>query len=119
MRNALAPLVDAVALFMDNTRRRSARRRSRQVRPTLLQFHGSEDDAFCRSFGLPYIKAHADGRPARAERRDGAAAALSAARRASCSTAMRPASSGGTGQAFDWARLPTGLQQARSCSPAA
>src|SRR3546814_7210766 len=28
-----------------------------QVRPSLLQFHGDEDDAFCRGFGVPYVKA--------------------------------------------------------------
>src|SRR3546814_20545781 len=28
-----------------------------QVRPSLLQFHGDEDDAFCRGIGVPYVKA--------------------------------------------------------------
>ncbi|HJU09074.1 MAG TPA: N-(5'-phosphoribosyl)anthranilate isomerase, partial [Rhodanobacteraceae bacterium] len=28
-----------------------------QVRPDLIQFHGSEDSAFCESFGVRYIKA--------------------------------------------------------------
>ena len=60
MRNALAPLVDAVALFMDNTAE-EVRDAIRQVRPTLLQFHGGEDDAFCRGFGVPCVKAIAMG----------------------------------------------------------
>ena len=52
MRQALAPLVDAVALFMDNPAD-DVREVVRQVRPSLLQFHGDEDDAFCRGFGVP------------------------------------------------------------------
>jgi len=55
MRNAMEPLVDAVALFRDNGAEQ-VREVIKQVRPSLLQFHGSEDDAFCRSFGLPYVK---------------------------------------------------------------
>ena len=55
MRSALEPLVDAIAVFRDNEAD-DVRETVRQVRPTVLQFHGGEDDAFCRSFGLPYIK---------------------------------------------------------------
>jgi phosphoribosylanthranilate isomerase len=55
MRNAMEPLVDAVALFKDNGAE-EIRDVIKQVRPSLLQFHGGEDDGFCRSFGLPYIK---------------------------------------------------------------
>ena len=55
LRDALAPLVDVVALFMDNTVTQ-VRAAISQARPTVLQFHGSEDDAFCRRFGLPYLK---------------------------------------------------------------
>lgn len=55
LRDALAPLVDVVALFMDNTVAQ-VRAAIAHARPTLLQFHGSEDDAFCRRFGLPYLK---------------------------------------------------------------
>src|SRR5213075_2701170 len=47
MRHALEPLVDAVALFMDNPAE-DIRSVVKQVRPSLLQFHGNEDDAFCR-----------------------------------------------------------------------
>ena len=55
LREALAPLVDVVALFMDNEAA-EVRDAIAHARPTLLQFHGSEDDAFCRRFGLPYLK---------------------------------------------------------------
>ena len=55
LRDALAPLVDAVALFMDNDID-DVRSAISQARPTLLQFHGEEDDVFCRRFGLPYLK---------------------------------------------------------------
>jgi len=55
LRDAMAPLVDAVALFMDNDVG-EVREAIAGARPTLLQFHGSEDDAFCRRFGLPYLK---------------------------------------------------------------
>src|SRR5690606_37377534 len=52
---AMAPLVDVVGLFMDNDVD-EVREAIAQARPTLLQFHGGEDDAFCRKFGLPYLK---------------------------------------------------------------
>lgn len=55
LRDALGPLVDAVALFMDNELD-EVRAAITHTRPTLLQFHGNEDDAFCRRFGLPYLK---------------------------------------------------------------
>ena len=55
LRDALAPLVDAVALFMDNSMD-EVREAIAHARPTVLQFHGSEDDDFCRRFGLPYLK---------------------------------------------------------------
>ena len=55
LRDALAPLVDVVALFMDNSVD-EVREAIAHARPTLLQFHGGEDDAFCRKFGLPYLK---------------------------------------------------------------
>jgi phosphoribosylanthranilate isomerase len=55
LRDALAPLVDAVALFMDNGID-EVRAAISHARPTLLQFHGQEDDLFCRRFGLPYLK---------------------------------------------------------------
>ena len=60
MRQAIAPMVDVVALFRDNTKE-EVREVLRTVRPTLLQFHGDEDESFCRSFNMPYLKAIAMG----------------------------------------------------------
>lgn len=106
LRQALAPLVDAVALFNDNGVE-EIRDVVRHVRPSLLQFHGQEEDAFCRSFGVPYLKAiamgDAEGVDARAlqTRYPGAAAFLF--------DAHASGGQGGTGEKFDWSRLPTGL----------
>ena len=113
MRNALEPLVDVVALFMDNPAE-DVREVVRQVRPSLLQFHGGEDDAFCRSFGVPYLKAIplGDGVPPgeRAAfarnlqlRYPGAAVFLFDGHAAGAQ--------GGAGRRFDWASIPTGLNK--------
>lgn len=55
LRDALGPLVDVVALFMNNNVG-DVRIAIANARPTMLQFHGDEDDAFCHRFGLPYMK---------------------------------------------------------------
>jgi phosphoribosylanthranilate isomerase len=106
MRLALGPLVDAVALFMDNSME-EVRKAVRLVRPTLLQFHGREDDAFCRGFGVPYIKAVPMGGavPTAAmlrSRYPGAVGFLF--------DANAPGAPGGSGERFDWSRLPGDLQ---------
>jgi phosphoribosylanthranilate isomerase len=109
MRNALAPLVDAVALFADNTAE-EVRNAVKLVRPTLLQFHGNEDDAFCRSFGTPYIKAIAMGAGATV----GDARALQM-RYPSAAAFLFDGHGGevqgGGGNQFDWSRVPTGLHK--------
>ena len=108
MRNALAPLVDAVALFKDNSAE-EVRDAVRQVRPTLLQFHGSEDDAFCRGFGVPWVKAIPMGGPtpesttALQMRYPGAAGFLF--------DSHASGFAGGTGQTFDWSLLPKALHR--------
>ena len=110
MRNAMEPLVDAVALFKDNAPD-DIRAVVKQVRPSVLQFHGSEDDAFCRSFGLPYIKGIPMGGLDPSTRAQhalqlhlkfpGAAAFLF--------DGHAQGENGGTGRGFDWSQLPTGL----------
>lgn len=106
MRNALAPLVDAVAVFRDNPGD-EVREVVKQVRPSLLQFHGNEDDAFCRGFGVPYVKAIGMGNAligdatALQVRYPGAAAFLF--------DSHDEGSGGGSGRTFDWSRIPAGL----------
>ncbi len=109
MRHALAPLVDAVALFRDNGTA-EVREVVKAVRPTLLQFHGDEDDAFCRGFGVPWIKAVAmggDASPPSAREllsRYPAAAGF-------LFDGNAPGAPGGAGARFDWARLPQELHR--------
>lgn len=106
LREALVPLVDAVAVFRDNSAD-EVREVVRQVRPGLLQFHGDEDDAFCRCFGLPWVKAVAMGGgapvsgPALMAAHPGASVFLF--------DSHGGGRDGGSGHGFDWTRLPTGL----------
>ncbi|WP_163575981.1 phosphoribosylanthranilate isomerase [Halomonas faecis] len=68
----------------------------------LLQFHGNESPAACAIAGRPWIKA--------LRMRDGldvhAAAATYANARALLLDAYRPGVPGGTGETFDWSRIP-------------
>lgn len=98
----LPPFVTAVGLFVNATRAWVE-----QVLATvplgLLQFHGDEAPEDCRGYGRPYIKAvrmRADVDLVAELRRyhDGAGVLLDA---------YRPDLYGGTGQRFDWGRIPT------------
>lgn len=102
LRSALEPLVDAIAVFRDNDGD-DVRETIRQVRPTVLQFHGAEDDAFCRSFNLPYIRAITVG--------DGPVdnAVTLQTRYPGASAFLFDGPDTGNGRAFDWSRVPTGL----------
>lgn len=104
LREAVPPPVAVVALFMD-TPAADVRRIVRLLQPDLLQFHGSEDEAFCRAFGRPYLKALAMGA-------GGAPVEQALARYPSASGFLldghAPGQAGGSGRRFDWtrARLP-------------
>ncbi len=95
------PFISRVGLFMDQDFEQVSRILDR-VPLSLLQFHGREDAAFCRRFGLPYIKALAMG----------SAPSLAQAARSFADAAgllldsHRPGETGGTGQTFDWAGIP-------------
>ena len=107
LREAVPASIRVVALTMDNPADEVATIVS-TVRPDILQFHGTEDDAFCVGFGLPYWKAIAmGGDPAAALR------TLDAWPNASAflfdgHAAGEP---GGSGERFDWAALPSSLDK--------
>ncbi|MFW6346293.1 MAG: phosphoribosylanthranilate isomerase [Halomonas sp.] len=71
----------------------------------LLQFHGDESPADCGAIGRPWIKA--------LRMRDGldlaAAAEAYHGARALLLDAYRPGVPGGTGETFDWSRIPASL----------
>ncbi len=107
LRDGLAPLVDVVALFMDNTAD-EVREAIVNARPTLLQFHGSEDDAFCRRFGVPYLKgiglrgadANLSGRTLHARYPHASGFVLDG---------HAPGEAGGSGQRLDLAAIPADM----------
>lgn len=104
---ALPPFVSAVGLFVDAP---AAWIESvlGSVRLDLLQFHGAEDAAACRRYGIPYIKA--------LRMRDDVDVAALAARypdaRALLLDSYDANKAGGTGVTFDWRRVPRDLPQA-------
>ena len=68
----------------------------------ILQFHGDEDENYCRQFDVPYI---------RALRHRSTQETLKAAAQFSSASAIlldsyEPGRFGGTGQAFDWSEIP-------------
>ena len=98
---ALPPFVTPVALFVDQPAAQIAHA-IETVRPQLLQFHGDEVSDFCRSFGLPYIKA---------VRVRAGVDLLQYARqypdaKGLLLDAFVEGSHGGTGSAFDWSLIP-------------
>ena len=102
LRAAVSPLVDVVALFMDPPAA-EVLDAIRRLRPTVLQFHGSEEDSFCRSFGLPFLKS--------LPMAGGPEEALSVSRRYPSALAFLldghgPGEAGGSGRSFDWSAVP-------------
>ena len=101
---ALPPFVATVALFMDDEES-LVRQVLEAVRPTLLQFHGVENDAWCMQFERPFLKAIAMGESAgispRFREHPHATAILL--------DGHRPGEAGGSGKTFDWRLLPADL----------
>ncbi len=100
----LPPFVARVAVFVNP----SAAQVSAVIdgcRPSLLQFHGEETPAFCRSFGVPYLRAvrvrsGVDLLESLAPYEDAAGWLLDA---------YRDDLYGGTGERFDWRLVPPRL----------
>jgi len=101
---AVPPFVSRVALFKDaSTEEVEAVLACVEI--DLLQFHGSEDPAYCRSFGRPYIKALGLKGVA-----DIAAAIADGERdyteaRALLLDGHAPGEAGGSGESLDWSSL--------------
>jgi phosphoribosylanthranilate isomerase len=103
---ALPPFVTVVGLFVDAARGRVDEVLSR-VPLDLLQFHGTETPEQCRLHRRAYIKAIAmkpDVDLIAMQARYAEAAGL-------VLDSYSPAAAGGTGQAFDWARVPRDLKK--------
>lgn len=100
LRHAAAQ-VAVVALVMDNAAA-EVQQIVEAIRPDFLQFHGREDDAFCAGFGLSFFKAIAMGNGG--DPRLHMAAFPSAYGFVLDGHAVGEA--GGSGQSFDWTRLP-------------
>lgn len=100
----LPPLITTVGLFV-NEDAETVAAILQQTQLDLLQFHGDETPDYCQQFGRPWFKAlrmkpELD-LPQEVERY--------AAARAILLDAYRPGVPGGTGEAFDWARIPVNL----------
>jgi phosphoribosylanthranilate isomerase len=103
---ALPPLITVVGLFM-NAESTAVQAVVESVRIDLLQFHGDEEPDVCAKFGRPYLKAVPMG--AGADVRD------YEQRFASATGLLLDSHSGqkmgGTGQHFDWTRIPAKRQK--------
>lgn len=97
---AVGPFVSTVALFV-NPERALVEQVLAEVKPSLLQFHGDEDAAFCEQFCRPYLKAirvREDTDLAGETRDFGGAAGF-------IFDAWSESLYGGTGKTFNWQKL--------------
>ena len=97
------PFVTLVGLFVNETKL-AVRRVMEAVPIQLLQFHGDEDESFCRSFHAPYIKA--------ARVRPGLDLVKYAGSYPSAQGLLLDAhveGYGGGGKPFDWSLIPSAL----------
>ncbi|WP_299196925.1 phosphoribosylanthranilate isomerase [uncultured Amphritea sp.] len=100
----LPPFVSTVALFV-NESPEQVRAVLDQTGIDLLQFHGDESPEYCNQFNHPYFKAlrmSPDIDVAAETERFVAARAI-------LLDAYRPGVPGGTGEAFDWDRIPADI----------
>jgi len=110
LASALAPLVTPVLLFVDAPVLQVERALA-AVPNALLQFHGSEDHDYCRSFGRPYLRAV--GLAAGVDLLEFEASFPSASGVLADSPAPGGggAGFGGSGHSFAWERVPPAAQR--------
>lgn len=104
LRSQVPPLV-SVVLLLSNPDEATVRDGLAKVSPDYLQFHGNESEAFCKSFGWPYIKAV----PVTSETDIGTAVQTYASARALLLDSPAVNGLGGTGKTFDWSLIPRNL----------
>ena len=97
----LPPFVSAVGLFVDAAQE-EVESILAQVPLEILQFHGEEPPNYCAQFGRPYLKAIR----MREDTDLHAAAQIYASARGLLLDTYVKGVQGGTGQTFDWARIP-------------
>ncbi|GLQ51258.1 phosphoribosylanthranilate isomerase [Dyella flava] len=104
--DAMPPFVTTVVLCMDDDAG-FVQEIIDTVRPSLLQFHGTESDEWCRQFGHPYLKAIAmgEGTAALYQLRDHPHAA------GLLLDGHGLGEAGGSGKVFDWSLMPHDLKQ--------
>ena len=98
---AAGPFTTLVGLFVD-AEATLVEQVLAQVPLHLLQFHGAESSAYCEQFQRPYLKALR----MRAELEVEAAMAAYRSAAGILLDAYRPGIPGGTGETFDWERVP-------------
>lgn len=99
---AVGPFVTVVGLFV-NADAHTVHQVLDQVPLHLLQFHGDEDEEYCAAFKRPYIKAIRMRPDLDVEAQIAAFPTASAI----LLDAYRPGVPGGTGETFDWRRVPS------------
>lgn len=106
IRSAMPAYVSVVGLFMDDDPHWIAEVEA-EVRLDLLQFHGSESAKVCASFATPYVKTVAMASAPDVE------AIMRAHPRAAGFVLDGHAAGapGGSGQRFDWSRVPKNARQ--------
>ncbi len=102
IREQLPALTSVFALFADDTEEWVVEI-VKALRPDYLQFHGHEDDDFCRRFDRPFFKAIAMGSPVLPDLESLTMDFPSAA--GLIFDAHTPGQRGGLGKPFDWSRL--------------
>lgn len=101
LRARIPPFVASVALTLDEDPAR-VQRMAAMLRPSLWQFHGSEEPEDCTRLGLPYLKAIGMAQPQ-------AAAVLTATHSAAAGFVLDShgiGQQGGSGRTFDWSQIP-------------
>ena len=107
--DVLPPFVSTVALFV-NASVQEVEDVIRHLRPSILQFHGDEDAAFCTQFGVPFIKAIRVGELMRPHDLLEYAEEFKTARAVLLDT-LAQGLYGGSGESFDWKLIPTEMRR--------